>query len=82
MGKETQHQLGESASGLGVGVDGGHDYVHGPTSPIKLFKCMQQSPRLVNRDLAGSKAPALVACPSSASRLCVTLMVTPPSQPR
>lgn len=41
MGKEKQHELGESASGLGVGVNRGHGYVHGPTSPIKPFKCRQ-----------------------------------------
>lgn len=49
----------------------GHGYVHGPTSPIKLSKCMQQSPQLVNRALAWSK----VSSPGCLSQLCLPVSV-------
>ena len=71
MGKEQQHQPGESASGLGVGVTRVHDYVHGPTSPIKLFKRMHQSPHLVNGELAWSTAGS----PGCLSQLCLPVSV-------
>ena len=73
MGKEKQHELGESASGMGVGVNRGHGYVHGPTSPIKPFKCRQQSPHLGNRELAWSKAGS----PGCPPQLCLPVSVCP-----